>query len=220
MSPRAYLSTVLFIFVARVLVVGGASVLVLDLVLAAGVVEFGAECAAATLRCLRFFRLKVLVLVLCVGGALVGFSVGLENARPICCLASSSECAIDRVSCWAVSVLCTLGTEWVIVGIVMCTLGTDGVVLSGVANDLTMAGCWWMACSESSTKLPHLLCAIGAGDVFDCFCTVCDRIHDLICMGDGWSCDMFVTEVDCVRDPFTFGCFNVTSVRAIMFVGS
>ena len=86
------------------------------------------------------------------GGALVDFFVGPENARPICCLASSSECAIDRVSCWAVSVLCTLGTEWVIVGIVMCTLGTDGVVLSGVANDLTMAGCWWMACSVSFTS--------------------------------------------------------------------
>jgi len=37
-------------------------------------------------------------------------------------------------------------------------------------------------------------------------------------MGDGWSRDVFVTEVDCVRDLFTFGCFNVTSVRAIMFV--
>ena len=69
-------------------------------------------------------------------------------------------------------------------------------------------------------KLPHLLCTIGAtGDVFDCFRTVCDRVHDLICMGDGWSCDMFVIEVDSVRDPFTFGCFNVTSVRVIMFGG-
>ncbi len=71
--------------IARVLVAGGASALVLDLVLAAGVVDFGAECAATTLRCLRFFRLNVLVLELCVGGALVGFSIGLETARPICC---------------------------------------------------------------------------------------------------------------------------------------
>ena len=47
-------------------------------------------------------------------------------------------------------------------------------------------------------KLPHLLCAIGAGDVFDCFCAVYDCIHDLVCMGDGWSRDIFVTEVDCV----------------------
>ena len=108
--------------IARVLVADGASALVLDLVLAAGVVDFGAECAATTLRCLRFFRLKVLVLVLCVGGALLGFSVGLETARPICCLANSSDCAIDRVSRWAVSVPCTLGTEWVIVGIVVCKL--------------------------------------------------------------------------------------------------
>ena len=69
-------------------------------------------------------------------------------------------------------------------------------------------------------KLPHLLCAIGAGDVYDCFRAFCDRIHDLISMGDGWSCDIFVTEVDCVQDPFTFGCFNVASVRAIMFGGS
>ncbi len=130
---------------------GGASALVLDLVLAAGVVDFGAVYAAATLCCLCFFRL-MLVLVLCVGGALVGFSVGPKNARPICCLASSGDCAIDRVSRWAVSVLCTLGTEWVIVGNIVCTLGTDGVVLSGVANDVTMAGCWWMAWSVSSTS--------------------------------------------------------------------
>ena len=59
---------------------------------------------------------------------------------------------LSTVSHWAVSVLCTLGTEWAIVGIVVCTLGTDGVVLSGVANDLTMAGCWWRACSVSSTS--------------------------------------------------------------------
>ena len=45
-----------------------------------------------------------------------------------------------------------LGTDWVIVGIVVRTLGTDGVVLSGVANDLPIAGCWWMACSVSSTS--------------------------------------------------------------------
>ena len=89
-----------------------ASALVLDLVLAAGVVDLGAVCAATTLRCLRFFRLKVLVLlVLCVGGALVGFSVGLKTAHPICCLVNLSDCAINRVSCWAVSVPCTLGTE-------------------------------------------------------------------------------------------------------------
>ena len=68
-------------------------------------------------------------------------------------------------------------------------------------------------------KLPHLICTIGAGDVFDCFPAVCNHVHDLICMGDGLSCDMFVTEVDCVQNPFTFGFFNVTSVRAIMFGG-
>ena len=88
MSPQAYLRTVLFIFVTaaalprffvlvHVLVAGGASDLVLDLVLAAGVVDFGAECAAATLHCLRFFQL-VLVLVLCIGGALVGFLLVLK----------------------------------------------------------------------------------------------------------------------------------------------
>ncbi len=69
-------------------------------------------------------------------------------------------------------------------------------------------------------QLPHLLCAIGAGDVFDCFCAFCDPVHDLICMCDGGFCDMFVTEVDCVRDPFAFGCFNVRSVCAIVFGGS
>ena len=140
-----------FFVLAHILVAGGASALVLDLVLAAGGVDFGAVCAAATLCCLCFFQL-VLELVLCVGGALVGFSVGPKNACPITCLASSSDCAIDHVSHWAVSVLCTLGTEWVIVGNVVCTLGTDGVVLSGVVNNLTMAGCRWMACSVSSTS--------------------------------------------------------------------
>ncbi len=123
---------------ARVLVAGGASALVFDLMLAAGVVDFGADCAAAILRCLRFFRLKVIVPVLCVGGVHVGFSVDLESARPICCLASSSDCVINRVSRRA--------------GSVPCTLGTDGVVLSGVANDFAMAECWWMACSVSSTS--------------------------------------------------------------------
>jgi len=39
-------------------------------------------------------------------------------------------------------------------------------------------------------------------------------------MGDGWSRDIFVTEVYCVRDLFTFGYFNVTSFRVIMFGGS
>ncbi len=163
MSPRAYLRTVLFIFVtaaalprffvlARILVAGGASALVLDLVLVAGVVAFGADCAAATLRCLHFFRLKVIVPVHCVAGGHVGFSVDLESARPICRLASSSDCVIYRVSRWAGSVPCTLGTDGVIVGIVVRTLRTDGVVLSGVANNFAMAECWWMACSVSSTS--------------------------------------------------------------------
>ena len=137
---------------ARVLVAGGAFALVLDLVLAAGVVDCGADCAAATLRCLRFFRLKVIVPVLCVGGVHVGLSVDLESACPICHLVSSSDCVIDRVSRWAGSVSCTLGDDGVIVGIAVRTLRTDGVVLSGVANDFAMAECWWMACSVSSTS--------------------------------------------------------------------
>ncbi len=115
-------------------------------------IDFGVECAATTLCCLRFFRLKVLVLVLCFGGALVGFSVGLKTAHPICCLAHSSDCAINRVSRGAVFVPCPLRTEWVIVGIGECTLGTGEVVRTWVANDLAMAGCWWMACSVSSTS--------------------------------------------------------------------
>ena len=93
-----------FFVIARVLVADGASALVLDVVLAAGVVDFGADCAAPTLCCLRFFQLKVIVLVLCVGGVLVGFSVGLKSARLICCLVSASDCAIDHVSRWAGSV--------------------------------------------------------------------------------------------------------------------
>ena len=74
--PAAALSR--FFVLVRVLVAGGASVLVVDLVLVAGVVDFGAACAAATLRCLRFFQLKVIVLVLCVGGVLVGFPLVLK----------------------------------------------------------------------------------------------------------------------------------------------
>ena len=49
--------------------------------------------------------------MLCIGGVLVGFSIGLESARPICRLASLSDCAIDSVSCWAGSFPCTLGTD-------------------------------------------------------------------------------------------------------------
>ena len=57
--PAAALSR--FFVLVRVLVAGGASVLVVDLVLVAGVVDFGAACAAATLRCLLFFsNLKLL----------------------------------------------------------------------------------------------------------------------------------------------------------------
>ena len=37
-------------------------------------------------------------------------------------------------------------------GAVPGTLRTDGVVLAGVANNLAMVGCWWMACSVSSTS--------------------------------------------------------------------
>ena len=92
-----------------------------------------------------------------------------------------------------------------------CRLQTDGVVRTGVVNDLAMTGCWWMACSVSSTS-----CRISSAPLG----LVMYLIHDLICMGDGWSRDIFVTEVDCVQDLFTFGCFNVTSVHVIMFGGS
>ena len=94
----------------------------------------------------------MLVLVLCIGGAHVGFFVGPKNACSFCCLASSSDCAIDRVSHWVGSVPCTLGTDWVIARIVVHTLGIDGLVLSGVVDELAMAECWWMACSVSSTS--------------------------------------------------------------------
>jgi hypothetical protein len=140
-----------FVFV-RILVAGGASALVLDLVWAAGLVAFGVVCAATTLCCLRYFRLRGIVLVVCIGGVSVGFSVGLENARLICRVAISSDCAIDRVSRWAGSVRCTLRTDWVPVWSDVRTLGIDGVVLFGAANELAMLGCWWMACSVSSTS--------------------------------------------------------------------
>ena len=166
---------------------------------------------------LAFLPTQSYVLVLCVGGVLVGFSVGLESARPICRLASSSDCAIDRVSRWAVSVPCTLGTEWVIVSIVGCTLGTGGVVRTGVANDLLMAGCWWMACSVSSTS--YHISSAPLGLVMSLIAFAQSAIT-FMTLGDGWSRDVFVTEVDCVQDPFTFGCFNVTSVCVIMFGGS
>ena len=122
---------------AHVLVAGGASALVLDLVLAAGVVDLEQNAQPP----------------LCVACNSSNSKFGLETARPICCLANLSDCcAIDCVSRWAVSVPCTFGTELVIVGIVVCTLRTDGVVQTGVANDLAMAGCWWMACSVGSTS--------------------------------------------------------------------
>jgi hypothetical protein len=73
----------------------------------------------------------------------VGGSVILKNAHAICCVASLSDCDINRVSRWSGAVPCTLGTDWVPIGFVVFTLGTDGVVLSGVANDLAMVECWW-----------------------------------------------------------------------------
>ena len=127
-----------FFVLARVLVAGGASALVLDLVLAAGEVAFVDDGAAATLRCLRFFRRNVLVLVV---GLLVGFSVGGKNACAIFWLANSSDCAITLVIRWAGSVSCTLGTDWVFVGFVVRTLGTAGVVLSVIAIELAIVGC-------------------------------------------------------------------------------
>ena len=127
-----------FFVLARVLVAGGASALVLDLVLAAGEVAFVDDGAAATLRCLHFFRCNVLVLVV---GLLIGFSFGGENACAIFWLANSSDCAITLVIRWAGSVSCTLGTDWVFVGFVVRTLGTAGVVLSVVAIELAIVGC-------------------------------------------------------------------------------
>ena len=67
----------------------------------------------------------------------------------------------------------------------MRILGTDGVVLSGVANKLTNGSVLVDGLFHKFYKLPHLLCAIGAGDVFDCFRAVCNHVHDLICKSDG-----------------------------------
>jgi hypothetical protein len=127
-----------FFVLARVLVAGGASALVLNLVLAVGEVAFVDDRDAATLRCLRFFQLNVLVLVV---GLFVGVSVGRKNACAIFGVAGSSDCAINLVSRWAGSVPCTLGTDWVFVGFVVRTLGTGGVVLSVVVIELVIVGC-------------------------------------------------------------------------------
>jgi hypothetical protein len=145
-----------FFVLVCILVAGGASALVaalvLDLALAAGVVAFEVACAAASLHCLHFFRLIGLAQVLCVGDMLVDVSIVLKNAHVICPVTNLNNDVIDRVSRWADAVPCTLGTDWVLVGFVVRTLGTDGVVLAGVANNLAMVGCWWMACSVSSTS--------------------------------------------------------------------
>ncbi len=81
------------------------------------------------------------VCVSSVGDVLVGVSVVLENARAICCVASSRDCDINCVCRWAGAVPCTLGTDWVQFGFVVRTLGTDGVMLSGFGNILAMVGC-------------------------------------------------------------------------------
>ncbi len=64
--------------------------------------------------------------MLCVEDVLWGVPVILENARVICCMASSRDCDIDRVYHWADVVPCTLGTDWVLFGFVVRTLGTMG----------------------------------------------------------------------------------------------
>ncbi len=90
--------------------------------------------------------------MLCVGDVLVGVSVILENAHAICRVTNLSDDDINRVNRWAGAVLCTLRTDLVLVKFVVCTLRTDEMVLAGVANNLAMVGCWWMACSVSSSS--------------------------------------------------------------------
>jgi hypothetical protein len=234
-SLQAYLRTVLrivataaafswFFVLARIQEAGGASalvaVLVLNLLLAAGVVAFGVDCAAVSLHCLLFFQRIFLVRVLCVEDVLVGVSVVCTNARVICLVASLSDKDIDRVSRWAGAAPCTLGTDWVLVRCVVRTLRTDGVMLSGVENVLAMVGSWWMACSVSSTSccissLPWapLMSLIAFAQSVIAFMILSAWVMVGLVM-------LFVAEVYCVRDSFTFGCFYVASVRVIMFGGS
>ena len=135
---------------------GGASALVvalvLDLVLAAGVVAFGADGAVAFLHCFRFSLLIVFDSMNCAGDVVVGTNNVLENACAICCVACLIDCDMDCFRCWAGDVLCTLRTAWVLIGFVACTLGSDGVMMADVANVVVMVECWWMACLVNSTS--------------------------------------------------------------------
>ena len=101
----------------------------------------------------------------------------------------------------------------------MCTLRTDGVVLSS-ANDLTMAGCWWMACSVSSTSCRISSAPLGLVMSLIAFAQSVIAFMILSAWVMVGLVMLFVAEVYCVRDLFTFGCFYVASVCAIMFAGS
>ena len=65
-------------------------------------------------------------------------------------------------------------------------------------------------------ELVHLVGSVIVAHVLDGLGTVCYGCHDLIGMGDGWLCDILVTELCRVNEMFAVGCLDVTPVGAVM----
>ena len=62
----------------------------------------------------------------------------------------------------------------------------------------------------------HLVGSVTVAHFLDGFGTVCYGCHDIIAMGDGWLCDLRVTELHSVSEAFAVGCLDVTPVGALM----
>jgi hypothetical protein len=63
----------------------------------------------------------------------------------------------------------------------------------------------------------HLVGSVAVAHVLDGLGTVCNGCHDFVCMGDGWSCDVFVAELGCVGEAFALGRLDVAQVGSVMF---
>ncbi len=65
-------------------------------------------------------------------------------------------------------------------------------------------------------EVPCLLRILDAAQFLDFFYDLLYRMHDFVCMGDGWIGDSFVLEVDCVGESFFLGGLYMACMRAVV----
>ncbi len=65
-------------------------------------------------------------------------------------------------------------------------------------------------------EVPCFLRVLDAAQFLDFSYELLYRMHDFVCMGDGWIGDSFVLEVDCVGESFFLGRFYMTCMRAVV----